>query len=53
MKTQVANCTLTSIRVRVPQKRLTSGGQQIPADQRHVFLWAVKPFHGVNLKQKI
>ena len=47
--TEVAKCTLTSIRVLVPQKTLISGGQQIPGDQRHVCLRAVKTLHGVNL----
>ena len=38
--TQVANYTLTSMRVLVPPKRLISGAQRIPGHHRDVFLWA-------------
>ena len=50
--TQVANCTLTSIRVLVSQKSLIIRGQRIPGDHRHVFLWAVKTLHGANLNNQ-
>ena len=31
---------------------LISGGQRIPGDQRHVFLWTVKTLHGANLNNQ-
>ena len=50
--TKFTNCPMTSIRVLVPKKILISGGQRIPGDQRHVFLWAVKTLHGANLNNQ-
>ena len=50
--TQVTNCTLTSTKVLVPQKSLISRRQGIARDHRHVFLWAVKTIHGINLNNE-
>ena len=50
--TEVANCSLTSIRVLVLQQSLISMRQRIPGDHRCTFLWAIKTLHGVNLNNE-